>query len=124
MEVPLSGEMQLKLSIWCGNWPGMRILAFLLATPFRILFNLSIFVTVSSGQGLAEIKDRLAGGTQSHPFVPERQSLTTQTFATGFAVQHRDKSLASVCSKGTIPISSNSLHPLWVSPCSDKAKLT
>lgn len=36
---------------------------------------------------MAEIKDRLAGGSQSHPFAPERQSLTTQTFATGFAVQ-------------------------------------
>lgn len=35
-----------------------------------------------------------------------------------------DKSLASVWPKGTIPISSNSLHPHWVSPCSDKAKLT
>lgn len=78
----------------------------------------SLIVPISSGEGLAENKDRLAGGSQSQPFIPERQSLATQTFAAGFAVQHL--SLAKRHNPNFIKFSPSTL----VRPCSDKAKLT
>lgn len=88
---------------------------------FRDFVYSLIFVTISGGEGLAEIKDGLAGGSQFHPFTPERQSFATQTFGTGFAVQ-----------RGVNPWSQSGQRAqsqfhqtlsIRIRPCSDKAKL-